>query len=357
MLFCRDSNEPVASAPRNRGGYPRHITVRHDGRLVGALPCYEKYNSYGEFIFDWSWAHAASRSGIPYYPKLVAAVPFTPATGERLLLAGDLDPTAQAAVADLLVQGALELAQTIQASSIHLLFCQPRELPYFTKEGFAQRRSYQFHWQREPHWQTFADFTAELRSPSRKQVRRERATAASHGLRLAMRRGNEMGQAEWAALYAFYRTTTHEKGAVPYLTESFFHHMQRALPERVVAAMAYSGDEPVAGALYLTKGTHLYGRYWGSLGEYDALHFELCYYAPIEWALAHGITRFEAGAQGEHKLKRGLLPSACHSAHWLRHPGLAHAVGEFVIREAAAIDEEMVVMASHSPFRRGAGES
>ena len=331
------------------GWLPRHLTVRYGGRLVGAMPLYEKYDSYGEFIFDWSWAQAAARAGLVYYPKLVSAVPFTPATGPRLLVGQD----APTAVMSALVGGLRDLAADAQVSSIHVLFCTEAEKRHLAQHGLLPRSSYQYHWQRQATWNVFSDYLNALRAPARKQVRRERQAAAAHGLNIVMRRGTELGQIEWDALYYFYRHTIAEKGAVAYLTRAFFAHLQRVLPHRVLAAMAYDQREPVAGALYLTKGNNLYGRYWGSAASFDALHFELCYYLPIEWGLQHGITRFEAGAQGDHKMKRGLLPTLCHSAHAIGHPGLAAAVQDFLPREAAAIDAEILHLQQHTPYQRG----
>ena len=332
------------------GWVPRHVLVRTQDRLVGAMPLYEKSDSYGEFIFDWAWARGAMQAGLPYYPKVVSAVPFTPATGPRLLLAPNAPPQTAAA----LLAGAQQVARACQASSLHVLFCQEAELPALQAAGLAARRSYQFHWQRQPNWHTFEDYLAALRAPARKQVRRERAQAASHGLRIVMQRGDSVGDAEWDAMYTFYRCTVAEKGAAAYLTRGFFTHLQHYLGTRVYMALAYQGTVPVAGSLYLTKGSHLYGRYWGTtVPQFDALHFELCYYLPIEWGLAHGIQRFEAGAQGEHKIKRGLLPNLCHSAHWIAHPGLAEAVAGYIRAEANAVQVDMNQLTAHTPYKRG----
>ena len=332
------------------GWRPRHLLVHAEGQLVAAMPVYEKAHSYGEYIFDWAWAEAAERAGLSYYPKLVAAVPFTPATGPRMLLhpAAVADPR----LVPTLLQGLRGLAEATQASSIHVLFCTEVEAVRLGEAGLTARLSYQFHWQAQPSWRHFDDFLAALRAPARKQVRRERATAAAHGLRLCMQRGTELNARAWAALESFYRSTVADKRAYAYLPSAFFTEARRSLAPQVLAAMAYDDDEPVAGALFFTRGSHLYGRYWGAHRHYDALHFELCYYQPIAWALTHGIRHFEAGAQGEHKLKRGLLPAACHSAHWLRHPGLAQAVNQAIAGERRALLDEMAGLSAHTPYPR-----
>lgn len=341
------------------GWLPRHVVVRDGTEVVGAIPLYEKYDSYGEFIFDWSWAQAAQGAGLAYYPKLVAAVPFTPATGPRLLIApqpganpGDNPGANASAIRAALMRGVAGVAEAIAASSIHLLFLPEAQRDVLATPAFMPRLSFQFHWDRQPHWHTFDDFLAALRAPSRKAVRRERSVAASHGLRLSMQRGPALTDADWQALYGFYRRTSDEKGAQTYLTPDFFTYMRTHLAHRVVAALAHRGTTPVAGALYFTKGNNLYGRYWGSHEPLDCLHFELCYYQPIAWALANGVQHFEAGAQGEHKLKRGLMPAACHSLHWIRHPGLAAAIADFLPREAAAVTAQMQAYAAHGPYGR-----
>jgi predicted N-acyltransferase len=349
------------------GWLPRHVLVRDGGDLVGAVPLYEKHDSYGEFIFDWAWAQGAAQAGLQYYPKMVSAVPFTPANGERLLLHPQLTPQRRHAVTQQLLSGMHQAADACCASSIHVLFCSADNLQALTAAGMLPRRSFQFHWDNPGHWQTFDDYLGALRAPSRKQVRKERRTAQSHGLTLSMRRASELPLADVLALYAFYRSTVDEKGAVAYLSREFFVGLhQSSGANDMLAAMAHRGSEPVAGAVFFARGTSLFGRYWGYLREaphaadpsalalgYDALHFELCYYLPIQWCLQHGVRHFEAGAQGEHKLRRGLLPQPCHSAHWLRHAGLRAAVKHYVQHETAAMDRDMQLYAAHTPYQRG----
>jgi predicted N-acyltransferase len=330
------------------GWQPCHLVLRDGaGELCAAMPLYVKTDSYGEYIFDWSWAQAAHDIDLPYYPKLVSAMPFTPATGRRILRRPH---TPLSEVLGPLVQGALAVQQRLGASGVHLLFCQPDEAEALAQAGFISRHSFQFHWQRAPHWHTFGDFLADMRAPCRKQVRKERARAQGHGLALSMRPIQDVCQADVDAMYLFYRQTVWEKGAIAYLTRDFFARLKDQGDDRVLLAMAHDGATAVAGALFFRAAEHLYGRYWGACDHYDALHFELCYYLPIQWCLGHGVKRFEAGAQGEHKLKRGFLPNACHSAHHLRHEGLHRAVAHFCAQEAEAVGEHMAALMPHGPF-------
>jgi hypothetical protein len=335
------------------GCVPRFVLARDDaGRLCGAVPLYLKTNSHGEFIFDWSWANAAHRAGVRYYPKLVAAIPFTPATGHRLLLRPDPDVDA-AVVSAALVRGVRQVAEDERASSIHFLFCTEAEKELLAANEYFPRLSMQFHWHNRPGrtFESFDDYLTTFRSRNRKQVRKEREIAAAHGLTFRTATGAELDPRDWRALRAFYVENVARHGGIAYLSDEFFDLARETLAHRLVATLAYRGSEPVAGTINFEKGAHLYGRYWGCLDDFQMLHFELCYYRLIERAIEHRQTLFEAGAQGEHKLKRGLVPSFTHSAHWIRHPGLAEAVGGFVEREAEAVVEEVAAYAEHSPFR------
>lgn len=334
------------------GWVPAHLLVWADDLLVGAMPLYEKFDSYGEYIFDWAWAQAAYQAGISYYPKLVSAVPFTPAGSARLLWDHKADAALQAAITTALFGALHAHAERCQASSIHLLFVDAAQMQLACAHGFAARLSHQFHWHAEAPWRHFDDYLGAMRASARKQVKKERAQAAASGLALTMRPASSLSASDWQAMYVFYRHTVYEKGAQAYLSPAFFEQLARTMGEEVWVAMAHRDDTPVAGALFLTAGTQLFGRYWGCLEQYDALHFELCYYMPIDWALARGITRFEAGAQGEHKLKRGFLPSLCHSAHWLRHPGLRQGVERFLEAERAHVQAHVAALAAHTPFHR-----
>ena len=332
---------------------PRLVIARDGARLVGAVPLYLKTNSYGEFIFDWGWANAAHRSGIRYYPKLVAAIPFTPATGRRLPIDPDLPAARASAVTTAMLRAVRQLADDENASSVHFLFCTEDEKTALTAAEYLPRLSMQFHWRNraERPFDSFDDFLATFRSRNRKQVRKERQTAATHGLTFRTATGAELDERDWRALNAFYRANIARHGGIPYLNERFFKVARETLAHRVVATLAYRDDEPVAGTINFEKGTHLYGRYWGCLDDYQMLHFELCYYRLIERAIERRYTLFEAGAQGEHKLKRGLVPAFTHSAHWIRDPGLADAVAAFIEREAVEVAEEARFYDQHAPFR------
>jgi hypothetical protein len=345
--------ETSGSVGRRAGNLPRFVLVRDGaGRLIGAVPLYLKNNSYGEFIFDWAWASAAHRAGISYYPKLVAAIPFTPATGQRLLIAPEADPVQ---VTEQLIEGIRATADAERASSIHVLFCTEAETEALSRHGLRPRLSLQFHWHNRPDqpYRDFEDYLGSFKSRHRKQVRRERQIAASHGLTFKTLTGTEMGDVDWQALRDFYSANASKHGGIEYLTPAFFDVIRATYAHRVVSTLAYRDDVPVAGTFNFEKGRHIYGRYWGCVAEYPMLHFELCYHRLIERAIARGCTRFEAGAQGEHKLKRGLMPAFTHSNHWLRHPGLAASVSEFLVAEAEAVREQAAALATESPFRAG----
>jgi uncharacterized protein len=335
------------------GMVPRFVLSRSQGRLVGAMPFYRKTHSYGEFIFDWSWANASHRSGVAYYPKLVAAIPFTPATGSRIMLAADVVGSEREAVITELVAGARALADAEKASSLHVLFCMREESEILARMGFAARLSLQFHWHNrvDAPYRDFDDYLGAMKSRHRKQIRHERRVASEHGLTFQTVSGADISELEWRALQSFYSANADRHGSIEYLTPAFFELLRATYAHRVVCTIAYQGAQPVAGTFNLEKGRHLYGRYWGCLADHQMLHFELCYHRLIERAIARQYTRFEAGAQGEHKLKRGLTPSFTYSAHWIRHPGLASAVSSFLESEAVAVRQQAEAYQAESPFR------
>ncbi len=343
------SLETSGSVGRRAGWTPQHLTVYdRDDRLVGAAPMYVKAHSYGEYIFDWAWANAAHRAGLSYYPKLVSMVPVTPATGSRLLV---LPGVPRAPVVSALVQGARELAQQVGASGLHWLFVTEEDQHQLTAHGFHPRLSYQFHWTRRPHWTDFSSFLADLTSRRRKEVRRERAQAAGTGLTLTTEPLTALSSDDLDLLHRCYRNTIDEHGGTPYLTEVWFQRLARDLGHRGVAATARRDGVLVAASLAFHKGRNLYGRYWGTLDPSPALHFELCYHQLIAWALDHGIQRFEAGAQGLHKLPRGLMPSLTYSSHRLQHPGLDAAVADFLGQEAEHVQADVASLSEQGPFR------
>ncbi len=332
------------------GWSPAHVLVRRDGRLVGAAPTYVKTHSYGEYIFDWAWANAASRLGEEYYPKIVCAVPFTPAGGRRLLVEGD---AVYGEVVDALIAGLATIAEEVDSSSIHLLFVTADEHEALgQRPGFMPRLTYQYHWTNDGQWADWDEYIAAFRAPARRKVNKERREAKAAGLTIDALRGAAITDEVAAAMYAFYRDTTWRKGAIPYLTEGFFAALAGPLAHRAVVMMARDGDRAVAGSLSFQKGDHLYGRYWGCLEAYDKLHFEVCYYRHIELSLEQGWSRFEAGAQGQHKIKRGLMPNATYSVHWIRGGALQRAVGDYLPREAFAHRREMEHLATRGPFKR-----
>lgn len=360
LLVHGDASCLIAADAQNaspdRGG-----TKAPGGRvLLGALAAYAKEHSYGEYIFDFQWARASMRAGIAYYPKLVVAVPATPATGKRILLHPRLTAQARTAVATRLIAGVRELADELEVGSIHWLFTTADEQALLEREGFAARASFQFHWHdRAPggsRWPDFDAFLASLSSRKRKMIRKERARAQAAVDAIRFVPGSEMTAKQIAALDRFYRNTTNQYGGSQYLEPGFFEALVEHLPDRVRFLEASKGGQPIAGALFLETAQALYGRYWGCTQDVEFLHFEASYYAGIERCLALGIPLFEAGAQGEHKLVRGFMPVICNSSHWLRHPGLDRGVREFLREERRAVAQHVARLAEFGPYKRGADE-
>jgi predicted N-acyltransferase len=342
--------ERSGSVGPGTGWEPRILVARHGQELVGAVPLYLKDDSMGEFIWDFAWAHGSHGAGIPYYPKLVAAIPFTPASSHRLMVRPGAD---RARVARALVKGMRHVADQTDASSIHVLFCREEELAELEPDGFVARASYQFHFTNRPSpYLSFDEYLGEFRSRIRKQVRHERAVVDEYGLRIVVLPGSELDDRAWHALDRFYRSTVYHHGNEPSLTPEFFAEIRRTHASRLLAVLAYRGDEPIAGTTNFTHGDRVFGRYWGSALHLPMLHFELCFYRLIEHAIVNRLGTFEGGAGGEQKLARGLLPRRTHSAHWIRHRGLAHAIGDYIAREASAVEAEIHAGLDHSPFAR-----
>jgi predicted N-acyltransferase len=339
--------EDSGSATARTGWLPQHAVLRDaDGAIVAAAPMYAKSHSYGEYVFDHGWAHAFERAGGRYYPKLQVAVPFSPVPGPRLLLRPGTG-VAPAALGHVLAQACREL----DLSSVHVTFCTSADADVLERAGWLKRIGIQFHWENAG-YTTFDDFLADLASRKRKTIRRERRDANSAGLEFLALRGSEIGRREWAAFYEFYTSTVDRKWGSAYLTKQFFPLLGERLGDRVVLMLARQNGRPVAGALNLMGADTLYGRNWGCRGEFPFLHFELCYYRAIDFAIAHGLRRVEAGAQGEHKIQRGYRPVPTYSAHWIAHPGLRRAVAEFLEHERPARMAEMAELAQFSPFRK-----
>ena len=346
--FLAILEESGSTGPRT-GWLPRHAALRDGtGRLVACAPLYLKSHSWGEYVFDQAWADALERAGGRYYPKLQCAVPFSPVPGPRLLVRQGLADSA--VVRQALASGLVRAADELGASSAHVTFCTEAEWTALRASGWLGRMNLQFHWRNEG-YATFEDFLAALASRKRKQIRKERARAAE-GLTIRPLRGREITEAHWEAFHRFYRATVDRKWGQAYLTRGFFPLLGERLGERVVLMVAERDGRPVAAALNLMGADTLYGRNWGAAIDQPFLHFELCYYQAVEFAIAHGLARVEAGAQGAHKISRGYLPVPTYSAHWIANPGLRRAVAEFLGREVPAVEREIAALAEEaSPFR------
>jgi hypothetical protein len=347
-----DALEESGSATANTGWLPQHLALEDaSGRLLGAVPLYLKSHSYGEYIFDHGWASAYERAGGQYYPKLLSAVPFTPVTGPRLLLR----PDAPEGTADTLIAAMVEVARRHEVSSLHVNFPAKADLDRLVDSGFLQRTGRQFHWENEG-YATFDDFLAALSSRKRKSIRKERREAIEDGTVLHTLTGADIETRHWDAFFRVYIATGNRKWGAPYLTRAFFDLIGRRMPEKIVLVMAERGGRFVAGALNLVGSDTLYGRNWGCLGHERFLHFEACYYRAIDFAIARGLRRVEAGAQGEHKIQRGYLPTPTYSAHWIPDPAFRRAVADFLRRERAAIENEIKGLSEYSPFKHEEGE-
>ena len=313
------------------------------------MPLYLKGNSQGEYVFDHSWADAYERAGGRYYPKLLSAVPFTPATGPRFLNHPEADP---ATVRQALLQGALTLVERLGVSSLHVNFPTQPEWAAMTEAGLLPRQDIQFIW-RNDGYRTFDDFLAALSANRRKSIRRERRDAQA-GLDIRILTGSEITEAHWDAFFAFYMDTGSRKWGRPYLTRDFFTRVGATMADRIALVMAFRDGAPIAGALNLIGRDALYGRQWGTLDDVPFLHFELCYYQAIDFAIARGLSRVEAGAQGEHKIARGYLPSPVYSAHFIADPALREPVARYLAGEGPAVEEQRAAMTAElSPFRHG----
>ncbi|MCG6559028.1 GNAT family N-acetyltransferase [Ruegeria sp. 1NDH52C] len=339
--------EESGSVGRGTGWQPQYLSAHLDGMMIAVAPMYVKSHSQGEYIFDHSWAHAYERAGGHYYPKLQITVPFTPATGRRLLVRPGYEGIGQSA----LVQGAVQLAANNNVSSLHVTFCTEAEAEAGAEMGLMHRVSQQFHWVNDG-YVDFDGFLAALSSRKRKAIRKERAQAQGFGGQIRALTGSDLRPEHWDAFWRFYQDTGARKWGSPYLTRAFFDIAHRTMADDMVLVLAERDGVPVAGALNFIGREALFGRYWGCVEHHPCLHFELCYYRAIDWAIAHGLARVEAGAQGEHKLARGYLPAVTHSLHWVGDPGFADAVARYLEAERAAVDEEIEILTDYGPFRR-----
>ena len=344
LLALEDSR----SVGPGTGWQPCHLVARAGGAVIAVMPLYAKSHSQGEYIFDHNWAHAYENAGGRYYPKLQGAVPFTPATGRRFLTRPGHEAEGRAA----LVEGALRLAKANRCSSVHVTFCLAEEADWGASVGLMARTSQQFHWMNRG-YADFDAFLADLSSRKRKTIRRERERARDFGGEIVALTGAEIEPGHWDAFWRFYQDTGARKWGSPYLTRAFFDRAQETLRDDILLVLARRNGRWIAGALNFIGRDALFGRYWGAIEEHPFLHFELCYYQAIEAAIARGLARVEAGAQGEHKLARGYLPTQTHSLHWVADPGFARAIAQYLEAEASAVDRDIEVLTAYGPFRRG----
>ena len=345
-----DSLHASGCASAQSGWAPQYLTLWDGKRLAGAVPLYVKGHSYGEYVFDWAWAEAYERHGLDYYPKLLCAVPFTPATGARLL-ADDEAVRAQ------LAQALLRTAQGADVSSLHILFPADDDARALRGLGMLERTGVQFHW-RNAGYASFEDFLAALSRDKRKKIRQERRRVAEAGVTLQRLTGGEASAADWDFFESCYRRTYRAHRSTPYLTRAFFGMLAERMPQNLLLVIAHRAGRRIAAALDLHGGGALYGRYWGSVEHVPGLHFEACYYQALEFCIERGLGLFEGGAQGEHKHARGFLPEATRSFHWLRHPTFNKAVDEYLSREGEHIAGYLDELNDRSPFKKtGADET
>ena len=338
--------EESGSATARTGWKPQHIVARKaDGGIAGILPAYLKSHSNGEYVFDHSWADAFERAGGDYYPKLQTCVPFTPVPGPRLLLAA---PEA----GPLLLAAAANAVENSGISSAHATFISPEQVPLFEEADWLIRTDQQFHWQNRGYGD-FQEFLDTLASRKRKAIRKERAEAVSAGVEIRCLSGDDLRPEHWDAMWEFYQDTGARKWGRPYLTRDAFTRLAETMADETLLVLAYRDGEAIAGALNLIGQDTLYGRYWGATEHHPFLHFEVCYYQAIDWAIRHGLSRVEAGAQGEHKLARGYEPTPTYSAHWISHPALRRAVADFLKRERRAVAAGIDYLGQFTPYRRG----
>jgi len=325
------------------GWVPHHLALWQGQQLVGAVPLYVKTNSYGEFVFDWSWADAYARRGLRYYPKLVSAIPYTPATGSRLLVA-------DAAIRQTLVDCVHREVERLGFSSMHWLFPPPDEVALICAHHAVPRHDVQFHW-RNAGYTDFAQFLAALSAKKRKNIQRERRLVGAADVHIERLPGDQVTDAQWAAFHVFYRHTFDTKGGMPTFSLEFFQEIGRTMGDQILLVLAGQGGRWVAGALCYVGQDTLYGRHWGALAHFDSLHFELCYYQGIEFAIAQGLAVFEPGAQGEHKIARGFLPVVTQSAHLLTDPVMRDAVARYLVQERVSIGDYVAQCLERTPFR------
>jgi uncharacterized protein len=346
------SLEASGSACARTGWGPRHLLARREGVIAGIVPCYLKSHSQGEYVFDRGWADAYYRAGGRYYPKLQVSVPFTPATGPRLLIRDGVD---RDEIASALASGLTALCRATNASSAHVTFAPEAESKLLAAHGFLQRTDQQFHW-RNQGYRSFEDFLATLNSRHRKAIKRERREAVASGITIHPLNGSDITEEAWDAFFAFYMETGSRKWGRPYLTRSFFSLVGDSMARDVLLIMARRNNRWIAGAINFIGSETLFGRNWGAIEHHPFLHFEVCYYQAIDFAISRGLKTVEAGAQGEHKIARGYLPQTTYSAHYIADPSLRRAIDDYLRRERAYIAEAGRELAEAGPFRKTADE-
>jgi predicted N-acyltransferase len=344
---------------KQTGWLPHHIAL-YDNRpgdepeLLGAIPLYLKTHSYGEYVFDWAWANAFERAGYQYYPKLVAAIPFTPVTGPRILTTKDIDENNKQQyikIQNMLVVAAAELAKNLKVSSLHWLFTTEQETKVLTENHFMKRTGCQFHWQNN-NYQDFSDFLSTFTSRKRKKILQERRYVREAGIGMEILSGEEISEQHWQQFYQFYMSTISTHYSTPYLNQDFFLQLGQAMAKDIVLVFANRDNKIIAGALNFKSKTSLFGRYWGCSEKHNGLHFETCYYTAIEYCIKNKLKSFEAGAQGEHKLSRGFVPTQTYSAHWLAQPDFSSAISSFLKHETLGIDSYMSELTEKNPYKR-----
>lgn len=334
---------------RETGWDPHHLGIYDKGKLTAAAPCYLKYHSYGEYIFDWDWAHAYQRAGIPYYPKVVITVPFTPISGKRILTHPDIK---YQPVELKLAEATQKLATVKSASSTHFLFTVPEEYAHLNQIGFIKRNANQFHWWNEG-YNDFNDFLSVLSSKRRKNILKERGSIEKDGITFRWLTGETATENDWSFFSSCYQSTIKEYGAISYLNAAFFEILAQTMPKQIRLLIGQRRGTDIASAFFLAGKNSLFGRYWGSTDKIRNLHFETCFYQPIEYSINNKLGRFEAGAQGEHKLNRGLIPTIVSSMHWIKHPEFFDAIKEYSQSEKNNLAEYQAILENHSPYKKG----
>ena len=340
--------EDSSSATARTGWLARHLITRNGERILGIVPCYLKNHSQGEYVFDHNWADAFMRAGGDYYPKLQVSVPFTPVTGSRLLVRADAD---RERVREALIAGMIGLCSQLKVSSVHVTFAPQDEWDMLAEYGFLQRTDQQYHWKND-NYDSFDDFLATLASRHRKAIKRERRDALANGISLHVLNGSEITEDAWDAFYAFYMETGSRKWGRPYLNRAFYAQIADTMADDVVLIMAKREGRWIAGAINFKGSDTLYGRHWGAIEHHPFLHFEVCYYQAIDYAIRNGLKSVEAGAQGEHKIARGYLPQMTRSAHYIADPSLRRAVRDYLVHERDYVEQAGRELTEAGPFRK-----